>query len=275
MAVEALGNGAAGRRNGRRRATVPRAIVLAGGLGTRLAPLTSKLPKPLLPVGRRSILELVVEQLARSGIVDVTFCVGYLSHLIRAVFEDGAGDGLAIRYVQEREPLGTAGPLRLVEGLDDTFVVVNGDVLTTLDYRRLLRLHRRSGSAATIAVHRRTLQIDYGLVHERADGRALVSAYEEKPRLSLTVSMGIYVLEPEVLGFIPEGRRFDVPDLVQGLLAAGLPVGTYRYDGLWLDVGRREDYEQAVRVWGDADPGALHVVRPRRKPAGAKLASLP
>jgi NDP-sugar pyrophosphorylase family protein len=280
MAVEALGNGSESRRNGHRRAKATKAVVLAGGLGTRLAPFTSVLPKPLMPIGKRSILEVVVERLARSGIVDVTFCVGYLSHLIRAVFDNGAAEGLAVRYVQEEEPLGTAGPLRLVEGLDDTFVVVNGDVLTTLDYRKLLRYHRRSGNAATIAVHRRTVQIDYGVIHESLDGRMLVSSYEEKPALSLRVSMGIYVLEPSVLPFIPGGRRFDIPDLIQELLSARLPVGTYRYDGLWFDIGRREDYEQAVQMWCDAEPGAAllgldaeeradqphgEVVQPRRR----------
>jgi NDP-sugar pyrophosphorylase family protein len=255
MTVQASRNGSAGRRAAGRQARQTRAIVLAGGLGTRLAPFTSVLPKPLLPIGRRSVLEIVVDRLASCGIVDVTFCVGYLSHLIRAVFDNGPGEGLVVRYVQEEEPLGTAGPLRLVEGLDDTFVVVNGDVLTTLDYRKLLRSHLRSGHAATIAVHSRTVRIDYGVIHESLDGGARVAAYEEKPELSLRVSMGVYVLEPSVLPFIPRGRRFDVPDLVQALLAAGLSIGTYRYDGLWFDIGRREDHEDAVAVWSEHEPG--------------------
>ena len=254
MTIQA-GDGAAGRRNGHRR-TKTRAVVLAGGLGTRLAPFTSVLPKPLMPIGTRSILEVVVERLARSGVVDVTFCVGYLSHLIRAVFDNGAAEGLTVRYVQEQKPLGTAGPLRLVEGLDDTFLVVNGDVLTTLDHAKLVRYHRRRGNAATIAVHRRTVQLYYGVVYESLDQRGLVAAFEEKPELSLRVSMGVYVFEPSVLPFIPRSRRFDVPDLIQRLLAAGEAVGTYLYDGLWFDIGRRSDYERAAQLWCDAEAGA-------------------
>jgi NDP-sugar pyrophosphorylase family protein len=229
----------------------PRAIVLAGGRGARLAPFTSVLPKPLMPVGNRSILELVIDQLVDHGIRDITLSVGYLSHLIRAVLDNGGRNPRArIRYVHEDQPLGTAGPLRLVRGLSDTFLVMNGDILTTLDYGELVEHHRRQGNAVTIATHRRTVKIDYGVLDSYPDGDgAKVVAYTEKPELSMVVSMGIYVLEPRVASYVPEGEHFDFPELVQALLDAGEPVGSFEYDGLWFDIGRREDYERAVGIW--------------------------
>lgn len=246
------GTSAPGGRNANgRRPRAKKAVVLAGGRGTRLAPYTSILPKPLMPIGDRAILEIVVDQLARQGFTDVVFCVGYLSHLIRAVFDARLERDATIEYVQEQEALGTAGPLRLVEGLDDTFLAMNGDVLTTLDYRTLMNHHRKRGNVLTVATKRRTLKIDYGVLYldrdESADGR--VHAYEEKPEISSLVSMGVYVLEPRALEYIPENSYFDIPDLVQALLAAGEPVGAYTYDGLWFDIGRTDDYEQAVEAW--------------------------
>jgi NDP-sugar pyrophosphorylase family protein len=231
----------------------PRAIVLAGGRGTRLEPFTSVLPKPLMPIGGRAILEVVVEQLAASGITNVTFCVGYLSHLIRAVFANGERTGVDIDYVQETEPLGTAGPLRLIEGLDRGFIVMNGDVLTTLDYNDLMRRHVEGGNILTVATHERTIKIDYGVLRQSEVEDNRVVTYEEKPEFPLQVSMGIYVMEPEALDWIPEARRFDFPDLVQDLLAAGERVGAYNYNGLWFDIGRQEDYELAGAAWEHAD----------------------
>lgn len=233
------------------------AVILAGGKGTRLAPFTTVLPKPLLPIGNRAILEVVVEQLADSGFKDVTLCVGYLSHLIQAVFTNGPSRRVSMRYVRENDPLGTAGPLRLVDGLDGTFLAMNGDVLTTLAYDDLVREHRASGNVLTIAAHRRTTKVDYGVLHLDGAQQNLsrVTGYEEKPEFSWTVSMGIYVMEPEALDHIPPDGYFDFPDLVQALLAAGRPVGAYVYDGFWLDIGRQEDYQQAVTLW---ETGEVH-----------------
>ena len=226
-----------------------RAVILAGGRGTRLSPYTSVLPKPLMPVGDRSILELVVDQLEAYGITDITLCVGYLSHLIQAVLDTRANGHSSISYVHEDEALGTAGPLRLVDGLDASFLVMNGDVLTSLDYAALVRHHRAQGNALTIAVRERVIKIDYGVLDvvgvEHGDR---VIGYHEKPEMSSEVSMGIYVLEPSILEYIPEGR-FDVPDLVQELLGRGERLGAYRHGGLWFDIGRKEDYEQAVDAW--------------------------
>jgi NDP-sugar pyrophosphorylase family protein len=231
-----------------------RAIILAGGLGTRLAPFTSVLPKPLMPIGDRAILELLLAQLAECEVREVTLCVGYLSHLIEAVVGDGASHGVNVTYVREEQALGTAGPLRLIEGLDDTFIAMNGDVLTTLDYGELLRHHRASGSILTIATRERTIQIDYGVLQMGADGDR-VYQYTEKPEKTSTVSMGIYVLEPEALAYIPAEGHFDFPDLVKALLAAREPVSALRFGGLWFDIGRRDDYEQAVSAWLEASAG--------------------
>jgi NDP-sugar pyrophosphorylase family protein len=245
---------AASRSNGRPRVNGTRAIILAGGRGTRLAPYTSILPKPLMPIGERAILEIVVEQLAQQGFTDITFSVGYLSHLIRAVFDNRADPNVTIRYVQEDNALGTAGPLRLVEGLDETFLMMNGDILTTLDYRDLVRFHRRNRNVLTIATHERTVKFDYGVLHlSNGDrpGPSRVRAFEEKPEVASNVSMGVYVLEPSALAHVPESEHFDVPELVQALLGAGEPVGAYSYGGVWFDIGRKDDYELAVSVWAD------------------------
>jgi NDP-sugar pyrophosphorylase family protein len=242
------------RRRGSLRGT--KAVVLAGGKGARLAPYTSILPKPLMPVGDRSILEIVIEQLEEAGIVDINFCVGYLSHLIQAVFDNRKNGHVNITYVREHDALGTAAPLRLVAGLDDTFLVMNGDVLTALDYRDLVRYHREQGNLVTIATHDRTVKIDYGILH--LDVRQQLREFEEKPELVTPVSMGIYVMEPEVLSHIPEEGYFDFPDLVQALLAADVQIGAYRYDGLWFDIGRHEDYERAVEMWSQDGNGDGH-----------------
>jgi NDP-mannose synthase len=236
-----------------------RTIILAGGKGTRLKPYTSVLPKPLLPLGDRAILELVIHQLARQGFVDVTLCVGHLAHLIEAVFGNGAGHSVAITYVREDAPLGTAGSLRCVEGLEDAFLVLNGDLVTTLDYRDLIRHHRASDNLLTIAARKRQVKIDYGVIgaDDGEEHLQRVVRYEEKPVLDWTVSMGIYVMEPQVLEFIPEGDYFDFPDLVQRLLDADAPVGAFIYDGLWLDIGRHEDYEQAVALWEEGKLASL------------------
>jgi NDP-sugar pyrophosphorylase family protein len=229
-----------------------KAVVFAGGKGTRLAPYTSVLPKPLMPIGDRSILELVLGQFATCGITDVTLCVGYLSHLIEAVLANRPNDGVEIKFVREEEPLGTAAPLRLVEGLDRTFIAMNGDVLTTLPYDSFLRHHRRNHNIVTIATRERPINIDYGVLHLGCNGRRnQVASYHEKPQMTSTVSMGIYALEPEALAYIPRSGYFDFPDLVKTLLRAGEKVGAYRYDGLWFDIGRRDDYEEAVAAWVD------------------------
>jgi len=227
-----------------------RVVILAGGRGRRLEPYTSVLPKPLMPIGNRAILEIVVNQLAASGFHKLTFCVGHLSHLIRAVFESGAGSQVDIEWVKEHEPLGTAGPLRLVPTLDETFLVMNGDLLTTLDYSALLEHHRQNENMLTIASCRRRVRSDYGVIHiGTPDDDQRVVAFEEKPETSWNVSMGVYAMEPEVLNYIPESGPFDFPTLAQALLDDGRRTGVFVHRGLWLDIGRHEDYEAAVELW--------------------------
>lgn len=221
-----------------------KAIILAGGKGTRLAPYTKVLPKPLMPIGDMPILEVVLRQIRRAGIDDVVLTVGHLAGLMQAFFQDGATLGLKISYSFENDPLGTAGPLSLVQGLDETFLVANGDVLTTLDLRELIRFHRQSGAAATIATHRRAVNVDLGVI--QFNGSQEVIGYIEKPTYDFQVSMGIYVFEPRVLDYIPYNQYLDFPDLVLHLIEAGDRVMGYPFDGYWQDLGRPDDYEAAV-----------------------------
>jgi len=229
-----------------------RAVILAGGRGSRLAPYTTVLPKPLMPIGDRAIMDVVVRQLTGAGFDHLTVAVGHLAHLIRAVIGDGTAYGVLIDYHEEDKPRGTAGPLATIDGLDEPFLMLNGDVLTTLDYGELLRAHRASGNALTIATHRREVRIDYGVLHTDEENRLI--EYEEKPTLAYTVSMGVYALEPHVRAFVPADAPFDLPDLVQALLDAGEPVGAFPYAGYWLDIGRHDDYEQAIADFEELRP---------------------
>ena len=221
-----------------------RTVILAGGRGTRLRPYTTIFPKPLMPVGDMPILEIVIRQLKHAGITDIVMAVGHLAELLEAYFGDGSRLGVRIAYSREETPLGTAGPLALIPGLDETFLVMNGDVLTTIDYTALIAAHRRSGALATIATHRRDVRIDLGVIETDAAGR--LTDYIEKPTYHYRVSMGIYIFEPAALGYIPQGQRFDFPELILRLLAAGQPVQSFPFDGYWLDIGRPDDYEQAI-----------------------------
>ncbi len=223
-----------------------KAVVLAGGKGTRLAPYTKILPKPLMPIGEdMPILEVLLRQMKRAGIDDVILTVGHLSELLRSFFQDGKRFGLKIQYSFEDCPLGTAGPLSLINGLEDTFVVTNGDVLTTLDFQALIDYHRSHKAIATIASHVRNVRIDLGVIQTNLDSEVI--GYIEKPTYELFVSMGVYVFEPRILSYIEYNKYLDFPDLVLKLIAAGERVMSYPYDGYWMDLGRIDDYEQAVR----------------------------
>src|SRR2546421_249056 len=205
------------------RTIATRAVVLAGGKGSRLNPYTTIIPKPLLPLGDRAILDLVVRQLRHHGFTQLTFAVGYLAHLINAVFGDGEQHGVSIDYHEESEPLGTAGALASIDDLEAPFLVMNGDVLTTLDYRELYDAHLKSGNILTIASHRRVVQTDYGVLKLDGQGPVTrnVNGYVEKPEIPYTVSMGIYILSPEAMRFVAEDQRLDMPDLILKLIDAG------------------------------------------------------
>lgn len=225
-----------------------RAIILAGGLGSRLRPYTTVLPKPLMPIGDRPIIDVVVRQLAHAGFERVTVATGHLAELIEAFLRDGERYGLSIDYHREEQPLGTVGALALMRDLDDDFLVMNGDVLTDLDYRALLERHKESGAAATIATKVREVQISLGVLHfgDEADPVRL-TGYTEKPRIDYEASMGVYCFSPRVLEHIePPGSRLDFPDLILRLIAAGELVRGWRSDDYWLDMGRHDDYERAV-----------------------------
>jgi NDP-mannose synthase len=233
-----------------------KAVILAGGKGSRLAPYTKVLPKPLMPIGEdMPILEILLRQLKRFGVEDVTLAVGHSAGLLRAFFQDGKQLGLNISYSFEDQPLGTAGPLSLLNGLDDTFLVMNGDVLTSLRFSDLIDCHRRSGATSTIASHIKNVRIDLGVI--RTNSKDEVIGYIEKPTYNFLVSMGIYVFEPRVLSYIGYGEHLDFPDLVLRLIDAGERVVGYSFDGYWMDLGRFEDYERAVKDFEGMKPQFL------------------
>ena len=219
------------------------AVVLAGGKGTRLAPYTRIIPKPLMPIGDMPILEIMLRQMKRAGIRQVTLTTGYLDNLLRLFFLDGRRLGLKIDYVREEKPLGTSGPLANVKGLTRTFLVTNGDVLTDLDFAELIAYHQQQGGIATIATHKRKVTINLGVVDVDKDNT--VTDYLEKPDFNYLVSMGLYVFEPRVLNYIAKDEYLDFPDLVRSLIAAGEKVNSFIFKGYWEDLGRPDDYERA------------------------------
>ncbi|MHB1469102.1 MAG: sugar phosphate nucleotidyltransferase [Solirubrobacteraceae bacterium] len=225
-----------------------RAVVLAGGEGTRLRPYTTVLPKPLMPIGDRPVLDIVVRQLKAHRFDRITIATGYLAELIEAFFQDGSAYGIPIDYHREQEPLGTVGALALIDGLDDDLLVMNGDVLTDIDYGALLRRHRDSGAAATIATKLRHVQISLGVLRfgDEEDPTRL-TGYDEKPAIDFTASMGVYCFAPRALAHIAPGERLDFPDLVLRLIAAGELVRAWPSEDYWLDIGRHEDYEEAQK----------------------------
>ncbi|MBK8418693.1 sugar phosphate nucleotidyltransferase [Candidatus Villigracilis saccharophilus] len=221
-----------------------RAVILAGGKGTRLAPYTTVLPKPLMPVGEMPILEIVMRQLVNHGFDDQTLAVGYLAELLMAYCGDGSKFGATLEYSREGQPLGTAGPIALVPNLNETFLVMNGDLLTTIDYSAMLKNHRERGVLATIACYQRDVKIDLGVIDVDSDN--WVANYIEKPTYHYEVSMGIYIFEPAILNYIPLNQKLDLPDLMLNLLKAGQKVNVFKFDGYWLDIGRPDDYERAI-----------------------------
>ena len=220
-----------------------KAVVLAGGRGTRLKPLTAVFPKPLVPLGNKSILEILLHRLAKLGFRDVTVCTGHLPELIMAVCGDGSKFGLRVEYSHEEVRLGTAGPLANVNGLTDPVIVMNGDLLTTLDFNSMLNYHRQQQADITVGVYRRDVKIDFGVVESGQDGS--FAGFREKPTYHFEVSMGVNVLGQSVMKHIEAGKFFDMPDLVTKVHETGGKVCCYRQDCYWLDIGRMEDYALA------------------------------
>jgi len=223
-----------------------RAIILAGGKGTRLAPYTTVFPKPLMPVDGMPILEVIVRQLAHFRLREMVFTVSQQSEpLLAAYFGDGSRYGVAIRYSKEEKPLGTAGPLIIIPNLPETFLVMNGDILTTLNYQKLIRYHRQHRGLVTIAMSQKKVQLELGVME--CNRTHQLTRYIEKPTLSYSVSMGIYVFEKKVLEWIPSKKYLDFPELIQKLLRQRVKVVCYPSNDFWLDIGRHEDYEEAQR----------------------------
>jgi NDP-sugar pyrophosphorylase family protein len=219
------------------------AVILAGGKGVRLKPFTMSIPKPLLPLGDVPIVEVVVRQLVTSGFDRIVFSLGHLAHLFEGSLGNGAKWGTRIEYIVEDQPLGTAGPLGLAKNAEDDFLVMTGDILTTLDYRRLFEEHASRQAWATIALSRREVKIDYGVVKATEDGT--LGEYIEKPTIPYEVSMGINVISRRALQFIPAGVKFDIPQLMLAIKASGNPVRCHKTDCYWQDIGRFDDYQSA------------------------------
>lgn len=229
--------------------TVTQAVIMAGGKGTRLHPYSALFPKPLMPLGDMPILELLLRRMKNAGITDVVLAVNHLRHLIEAFFGDGSSLGLRIRYSTEEKPLGTAGALgNLLEELDETFIVTNGDLLTTMDLRGMARQHHETGCDASIGIHERENKIDFGLIEFDAENR--LSAYREKPTNLYYVSMGIYILERDaVRRFVTKGDYLDMPSLLLKMKAGNADVRCYHNDCMWLDIGRPDDFALAQSMF--------------------------
>ncbi|MDP3426128.1 MAG: sugar phosphate nucleotidyltransferase [Humidesulfovibrio sp.] len=226
------------------------AVIQAGGLGTRLRPYTLVLPKPLMPVCGTPVLELTLKWLRRNGITRTVITLGHLSSLIKAVCGDGSQWGIDVHYSEEREPLGTMGPLRLIdsERLSKTFLVLNGDLVTDMDLSAFIKFHMSHDAPVTVAVTKKEVKVDLGVLHI-ADG--VMNGFEEKPTFCFTVSMGIYCFEPEILKLIPTGVPFGFDDLMTTMLELGLPVRVFEHSGMWMDIGRPEDFSRAQDVMAE------------------------
>ncbi len=224
-----------------------RAVIMAGGQGTRLRPYTLALPKPLMPIGRFPILEIIIRQLAATGFDRITMAVNHQAEVIKAFFQDGSRWNLHIDYVLEHRPLGTMGPLRLIDDLPENFLVMNGDVLTDLDFAAFYDQHCQSKAPFTIASKIREQKIDYGVLEVGHDG--VLTGFREKPQEIFQVSMGIYMVHHGIIERIPENQAYGFDSLMLDLLAQHIPAHVIPYDGQWLDIGRPEDYEQAIEIF--------------------------
>lgn len=226
-----------------------KAVIQAGGKGTRLAPYTLILPKPMMPVGDQPVIEILIKWLRRNSIEEATITTGHLAHLIKAFCQDGSQWDMKISYCQETEPLGTVGSLQLInEYLNDTFLMLNGDLITDLDLLAFKESHAQSNSPLSIATTIKHIDVDLGVL-ETQNNRVL--AFKEKPRLPMEVSMGLYIMDPEIIRYIPKGVPFGFDNLMHTLLEKDIPVNTYKHEGNWMDIGRVDDFMKAQDEWSD------------------------
>lgn len=235
-----------------------KAVILAGGEGTRLRPLTYSIPKPLLPIGRKPILEIIIERLREHGFIDIILNVGYKSELIEAYFRDGSNLGVNIAYSQDVKPCGTCGPVKLVEHLIDgePFVTMNGDLLTELDFTEMYQTHIDSSAELTVAVTGYATKLPYGVVELR-DSR--ITSIREKPELRFMINAGIYVVSPSALGIVPEEEFFNMTDLIQVMIDQGRKVQTFVIDCEWRDLGNMETYQEVNSFYSKrTEVGLVH-----------------
>ncbi len=221
-----------------------KAVILAGGKGTRLKPYTSVIPKPLVPVGERAILEILVARLKKAGVDEIYICLNHFAEIIMAFFGDGSRFGLKINYSIEHEPLGTVAPIKLIRDLPDHFLVMNGDLLTDLNFTDLFQYHLDGNSLLTVSTFVRNMKIDFGVIDVDEESM-LAKGFREKPEYTFSVSMGVYVMNRKVLDFVPDSTSFGFDDLMLTLLKKNEPARIYPYHGYWLDIGRPDDYEKA------------------------------
>jgi len=227
-------------------------VILAGGKGTRLKPYTTSFPKPLMPVGDKPILEILIRQLASHGQKDIIMAVGHLAELVMSFIGDGSQYGVRVKYSREEKPLGTIGPLSIVtEDLSKTFLIINGDTLTNLNYSKLIQKHRKRKCIATIALSKREIDINFGVPHLTSS--SYIDKYEEKPKIEYHVGTGICIFEPEVLKYIEFGKHLDLPDLINKLVVDGKQINGYVHEGYWYDIGRPEDYAAACEFVEGSD----------------------
>ena len=231
---------------------VKRAILLAGGLGTRLHPFTVVIPKPLVPIGNLPILEIIIRQLAAQGFDRVTLAVNHQADLLRAYFGDGSRWNIRIDSSLEPTPLGTMGPLKLIEDLPQDFLVMNGDILSDLNYANFLEGHVDARRLFTIAAAARQQTIDYGVL--QIDDQEKLTGFEEKPKIPYIVSMGVYALSRAALDWIPSNEPFGFDQLVLKMLAAQRAIKVVPHHGYWLDIGRPDDYQRAIEDWPKRGP---------------------
>lgn len=234
-----------------------KAVIQAGGKGTRLRPYTLILPKPLMPVGDKPVIEVLLKWLRRNGTRDAFITTGYLGHLIKALCSDGRQWGLTIKYSEEPEPMGTVGALTLLrEHLDQTFLMLNGDLITDMDLNAFKAFHKSHNGMLTIGVTKKRVKVDLGTLTISGDK---VTSFVEKPTLSYDVSMGIYCMEPDIIDLIPQGVPFGFDDLMHSLLGRNIPVHVFRHEGLWMDIGRPEDFKKAQEYFKENEEFLLGI----------------
>lgn len=222
------------------------AVILAGGKGTRLRPYTTVLPKPMMPIGEKPILEIIINQLVESGVKKIVISVGYLAGIIQAYFGNGKKFGVDIEYFVESKPLGTAGCLGLINNLEDEFIVTNGDVLTDMRFSDLINNHKESNKKVTICSYKKAVPISLGVLEFNGD---TVKDYIEKPTYTFYVSMGIYLMNKSVTTNIPPDKYYDLPTLIKKLISFNEPINVFRFEGEWYDIGREDDYKLVLEKY--------------------------